>query len=176
MNLWNNTLPVPRYEWVDVGMLDYDPVKKLYLVKRVQMKTLQPEWKKERFSQLNTPIPESPSRLLAAGGSSMEVVSEPGLQSVNSNSSTKPKPGSNSNTDDVVESDSSGSVSYKDGGTNRNVRRHLKLGRRSGSARKSKKVRKAGDSQYWVPRVRLLFAAEDPRVFADRLSHAHKSR
>lgn len=29
---------------------------------------------------------------------------------------------------------------------------------------------------YWVPRVRVLFAAEDPRVFANRVSYAHMSR
>lgn len=29
---------------------------------------------------------------------------------------------------------------------------------------------------YWVPRVRVMFAAEDPRVFANRVAHAHMSR
>lgn len=32
------SIPLPiRYEWVDVGMLDYDPSKKLYMVKRVNI-------------------------------------------------------------------------------------------------------------------------------------------
>ena len=31
-------------------------------------------------------------------------------------------------------------------------------------------------SQYWVPRVRLLFCAEDPRVFAERLCFAQRQR
>lgn len=29
---------------------------------------------------------------------------------------------------------------------------------------------------YWVPRVRVVFAAEDPRMFANRVSHAHLTR
>ncbi|KAI7795154.1 dynein axonemal heavy chain 1 [Triplophysa rosa] len=32
------------------------------------------------------------------------------------------------------------------------------------------------DEQYWVPRIRLLFCAEDPRVFAQRVLFAQKSR
>ena len=30
--------------------------------------------------------------------------------------------------------------------------------------------------QYWVPRIHLSFAAEDPRVFAERLSRAYHLR
>ncbi|XP_064422227.1 dynein axonemal heavy chain 1 [Latimeria chalumnae] len=30
--------------------------------------------------------------------------------------------------------------------------------------------------QYWIPRIRLLFAAEDPVVFADRIASAHSLR
>lgn len=29
---------------------------------------------------------------------------------------------------------------------------------------------------YWVPRVRLMFAAEDPTVFASRVANAHRTR
>ena len=32
------------------------------------------------------------------------------------------------------------------------------------------------DMEYWVPRVHLMFLAEDPRVFARRLSNAYKLR
>ncbi len=32
------------------------------------------------------------------------------------------------------------------------------------------------DIHYWVPRVRLMFAAEDPTVFARRMAHAHMTR
>ena len=32
------------------------------------------------------------------------------------------------------------------------------------------------DIHYWVPRVRLMFAAEDPTVFARRVAHAHMTR
>ena len=31
-------------------------------------------------------------------------------------------------------------------------------------------------SQYWIPRVRLMFAAEDPEVFAQRVTSAFKDR
>ena len=30
--------------------------------------------------------------------------------------------------------------------------------------------------QYWIPRVRLLFMAEDPRVFAQRVGNAFRLR
>ena len=32
------------------------------------------------------------------------------------------------------------------------------------------------DIHYWVPRVRLMFAAEDPTVFSRRVAHAHMTR
>ena len=32
------------------------------------------------------------------------------------------------------------------------------------------------DVHYWVPRVRLMFVAEDPIVFARRVCYAHNSR
>ena len=32
------------------------------------------------------------------------------------------------------------------------------------------------DIHYWIPRVRLMFAAEDPTVFARRVAHAHMTR
>ena len=31
-------------------------------------------------------------------------------------------------------------------------------------------------NQFWVPRVRLMYQAEDPVVFADRLAEAYYSR
>ncbi|RUS78759.1 hypothetical protein EGW08_013475 [Elysia chlorotica] len=36
--------------------------------------------------------------------------------------------------------------------------------------------RPCGPGQWWVPRVRLLFLAEDPRVFANRVSDAFRTR
>ena len=45
-----------------------------------------------------------------------------------------------------------------------------------------KKKRKRGEKElsdgihYWVPRVRLMFAAEDPTVFADRVAQAYHLR
>ena len=32
------------------------------------------------------------------------------------------------------------------------------------------------DIHYWIPRVRLMFLAEDPTVFTRRVAHAHMSR
>ena len=37
-------------------------------------------------------------------------------------------------------------------------------------------VESEDDIHYWVPRVRLMFAAEDPTVFARRVAHAHMTR
>lgn len=33
-----------------------------------------------------------------------------------------------------------------------------------------------GQNQWWIPRIRLLFYAEDPHIFADRIAAAFKSR
>lgn len=30
--------------------------------------------------------------------------------------------------------------------------------------------------QWWIPRIRIMFRAEDPRIFADRLAAAFRSR
>ena len=30
--------------------------------------------------------------------------------------------------------------------------------------------KEVGETHYWVPRVRVMFAAEDPRVFANRVA------
>ena len=45
-------------------------------------------------------------------------------------------------------------------------------------ARRSREERVESEDQihYWVPRVRLMFAAEDPTVFAQRVAHAHLAR
>ena len=31
-------------------------------------------------------------------------------------------------------------------------------------------------AKYWVPRIRVMFAAENPKVFANRVAHAHMTR
>ena len=39
-----------------------------------------------------------------------------------------------------------------------------------------RRVESEDDIHYWVPRVRLMLAAEDPSVFARRVAHAHMTR
>ena len=48
--------------------------------------------------------------------------------------------------------------------------------RASASSRGSGGRESEDDIHYWVPRVRLMFAAEDPTVFARRVAHAHMTR
>ena len=45
-------------------------------------------------------------------------------------------------------------------------------------ARRPKEERAESEDQihYWVPRVRLMFAAEDPTMFAQRVAYAHLAR
>ena len=50
-----------------------------------------------------------------------------------------------------------------------------KVSAQSGSGMKSEKESE-DDIHYWIPRVRLMFAAEDPTVFARRVAHAHMTR
>ena len=44
------------------------------------------------------------------------------------------------------------------------------------NAKNAKKRAKVSASQYWVPRIRLLFAAENPAVFAERVAKAFAMR
>ena len=105
----------PRYEWVDVGVLDYDPPTKLYHIKRVFVPN--------RLLAKNTVLPSTSSTSLKSDGGSSD-----GDRS----------DGEVSDGDDKVDSDDS--------------------------------------INYWVPRVRLMFAAEDPTVFAERVSYAYQLR
>ena len=99
----------PRYEWTDVGMLDYREETKLYLVKRVHLP-----------KDYTLPAPPPPPS--SSDGSSSEESDEGGERNP-----SQATPGS-------------------------------------------------GIVQYWVPRIRLMFAAEDPLVFAERVSKAYASR
>lgn len=96
----------PHYEWVDVGMLDYNAQTKLYLVKR-------------KF------VPEHIANKNKRSGS---------------------------------EGDSSDSGNEGDNDSTANTEVTI------------------DEIHYWVPRIRLLFSAEDPRVFANRVSYAYKLR
>ena len=42
--------------------------------------------------------------------------------------------------------------------------------------KKKKFVESEDDTHYWVPRIRLMFAAEDPTVFARRVTYAYTAR
>lgn len=96
----------PNYEWVDVGMLEYNPQTKLYLVKRVF-------------------VPEHIADKNKRAGS---------------------------------EGDSSDSGNEGDNDSTANTEVNI------------------DEIHYWVPRIRLMFSAEDPRVFANRISYAYKLR
>ena len=49
-------------------------------------------------------------------------------------------------------------------------------GERGAKRPKEERVESEDRIHYWVPRVRLMFAAEDPTVFAQRVAHAHLAR
>ncbi|CAG5132289.1 unnamed protein product, partial [Candidula unifasciata] len=91
----NPTDPSINYEWLDVGVLDFDPTSKLYFVQRVDNQGR---------------VVDTEGRPIINGG-------------------------------------------ILDNGS-----------------------RAQGRNQWWIPRIRLLFYAEDPRVFADRIATAFKSR
>lgn len=107
----------PQYEWVDVGMLDYDQNKKLYYVKRVFV----------------------PNKVLDRRPSSI---------SVDHNSTS----GGESN-----DSDSDGSEADQQ----QDQQEHIDS---------------SDDIHYWVPRVRIMFAAENPQLFAERVANAYYLR
>ena len=112
----------PLYEWVDVGMLEYDQDKKLYLVKRVF-------------------VPN-------------KIIDQKSNETLNR--------GDTSNGESDGRSDSCGSDSD---GSEPNLNKTS-----------CKVVESADGIHYWVPRVRLMFVAEDPKVFAERVSNAYYLR
>jgi len=137
-------------------MLGYDARRKLYLVKRVQMVNLLPEWEKEKVARLSRLQEGSKSKLKQRAKSPrVSSPSEP-------NKST-----SDAKLDKELKKPKAG------GGQPRSSR--------GSSKRKVMPVNQdrtddMEEGTYWVPRVRLMFAAEDPRVFADRVAHAHTTR
>lgn len=153
-----------RYEWVDIGMLGYDPEKKLYLVKRVQMVNLLPEWEKEKLSRLNTP---------AEGTKPKEPASKTTKRRVSKGSATRSNVELRKTTSD--EKLESGPKKSKSESKSLSTPR-----RRVGHVERPSISQDLGEGTeegtYWVPRIRLMFAAEDPRVFADRVANAHKTR
>lgn len=171
---------VRRYEWVDVGMLDYDPSTKLYLVKRVTIVRDLQDCEREtlsRQSQRSRTEDEAPK---PRSGSSIAIPKKSG-------SSLSPRPGSHS-------SSRGGSLSCipdaygmeaGDANTTR-LQKPSGTGARRSSARKPFSLKdikmkdggleSVGGTYNWVPRVRVMFVAEDPRVFASRVAHAHLSR
>ena len=130
----------PRYEWVDVGMLEYNPDTKQYLVKRAFV----------------------PSHILEKNNNNKKVEGKSGGGSDGEGRSD----GSSSSVDD--ESSSQRPVSAQSSG---------KLSKSAGKKKRKKGEKESSDGiHYWVPRVRLMFAAEDPSVFADRVAQSYHLR
>lgn len=208
-------------------MLDYDPVTKLYLVKRVEIPSELQECEKEalsRQSQRSTigerkqkkhdrpmaspapsrhgsklelsPMADSPG---ASPGSNLELI--PGSRSniklerpkmdaaVASGEKSNPVSGSGSRTNIVI----ADAVPVPEGGGRVAIdapkvesptstgRGAVKSLAQRPSAWNGIKMKEGGlesenGAYYWVPRVRVMFVAEDPRVFANRVAHAHMSR
>ena len=254
-----------RYDWVDIGVLDYDPATKRYLVKRVRITEELQECERETLSRQSQrsqssrhhdddsasshrkprhhSIPvhsTSPRR-----GPSPELKlqsSEPKLENVGSAASAKvssssrlgsgvtpvpeirgtaatgagdsrtslgqrvsltpvsgpqppPPPLDNNNNNRKAATDSRRSLSPKDAcpaldgdkahGGDLKPQKQATIAAASMSpakrALKGVKMKKGGlesaDGTYhWVPRIRVMFAAEDPRAFASRVADAHTVR
>lgn len=135
-------------------MLDYDPVTKLYLVKRMSLVADLQECERETLSRqsqrsrledesLSKPRSESPAKKSASDVSPQTTKGSTDRSKI----PHVPRPGAKSSLPSL------NVVKMKEGG-----------------------LESEGGNYHWVPRVRVMFAAEDPRVFANRVAHAHMSR
>ena len=132
------------------------------------MVNLLPEWEKEKLSRHNTPL---------EGAKTKKQVSKPTKRQA-------PKsPVTRSSTE--LNKTSSGEKSEAGPKHSKFESNHLSTPRRGKTVsvedpKLSQVVfdPEAGmeEGTYWLPRIRLMFAAEDPRMFADRVANAHKSR
>ena len=129
-------------------MLGYDASKKLYLVKRVQMVNLLPEWEKKKVARLNK----------LQGGSKTKLKQRTKSPQLHSPSEDAKQ--------ELKKSKSEGQRRSSRAASAKKKVAHMNLDR----------TEDMEEGTYWVPRVRLMFAAEDPRVFADRVAYAHKTR
>ena len=210
-----------RYEWVDVGVLDYNPASKLYLVKRVKINVDLQQCEIETISRQSVrsaraEMLEHPKSggTLSVGGSRPGSASKPmsgsrpgsafkPMSGSRPGSASKPMSGSGSNAMRPMSGSGSGSrkgsasqVVISDAVPTSETGEKVLSGRKSARlqtppgggggggvrkspARRSKPLSGEGGVamvEYWVPRVRVMFAAEDPRVFANRVAHAHMTR
>lgn len=105
----------PQYEWVDVGMLDYDHEMKLYHVKRVFV----------------------PNKVLGGRSSTLSI-----------------------HCSETSGGESNGSDSDGEETCN-GIKGHIDS---------------IDNIHYWVPRVRIMFAAENPVLFAERVANSYNLR
>lgn len=138
-------------------MLGYDPAKKLYLVKRVQMVNILPEWEKEKLSRLNTPA-DAPKTKTSNATKQSESKSP-----ASHSTSELNKAGSDTRLKKEVKKSKSDS-------------RQVSAKRKISQPPVDSPTEEMEEGTYWVSRVRLMFAAEDPRVFVNRVANAHKAR
>ncbi|XP_065895241.1 dynein axonemal heavy chain 1-like isoform X2 [Dysidea avara] len=137
-----------RYDWVPVGMLDYNCERKLYLVKREQPSEVQPIRGGKK----------PPSGAAAASDKKARpAVRQGSTDSSGSGSGDEKKELSSSSEDveNVVTEQKQLFPTIPKIGSN---------------------IESEDDIHYWIPRVRLMFLAEDPTVFTRRVAHAHMSR
>lgn len=169
-----------RYEWTDIGMLDYDPSTKLYLVKRVRISTDLQECEQEALSRQSQRSRAEEDTIKPHSGSSVFVAPK------SSGSNLSPKAGSQSSSRAVSMSQVLDPIPVYDYGdkiqqvpkpsAKSSPRKSTGFLSLSSVRMKEGGLESEGGAYHWVPRVRVMFAAEDPRVFASRVAHAHMSR
>ena len=168
-------------------MLDYDRSNKLYLVKRVNIPVQLLECERETISQ---------QTLRSASSSKYhQPTMDTHIDETDNASVTSPRPeprsGSKEEGDidagsatDVLATEAKpieGRVSSGKLAKNDLARRPLSGGGDGDGGdgqreAKEKELEAEDGSWYWLPRIRVMFAAEDPRAFANRVAHAHMSR
>lgn len=183
-----------RYEWVDIGMLDYDPSTKLYLVKRVNIVTELQACERETISRQSQRSDKTAKRKPQSGyRAELEEIHSESTPSPRAMSGSSSRGGSISPVPDAAAPASVDGMEAGGADETPELRKSPELqktqkpttgmavSKQQGSPLQGVKMKRGGlESQdgafHWVPRVRVMFAAENPKVFASRVAHAHMYR
>nr|WAW84827.1 axonemal dynein heavy chain 1 [Halisarca dujardinii] len=193
---------VPDHEWTSVGVLDYNPSTKRFLVKRVNVpdkffekKKMTEDGealKKSESEERKSGIEEGDGEETAVGaqdqpGSSPKQGSSSLLEGEEKRRDGSNTPSANTSSDKPITADSSednlgsttGSDSSSPPSPNGNTDPKLRTNQKKKNLLSRKRFTPYDTEdhlEYWVPRIHLMFQAEDPRVFAQRLHRAYRMR
>jgi hypothetical protein len=156
-------------------MLDYNPSTKLYLVRRMTIVSDIQDCERETLSRRSLRSRAEDDFVKPFSGSTGRRKSGSSL-GPRAGSCTESRTGSFSYELDSIPHHVKEAVIPPIPESGKEERKRPKKISLRGIKMKEGGLESEGGTYYWVPRVRVMFSAEDPRVFASRVANAHMSR